>query len=90
MAEQKYSHTKTGNGPSGRDDTSQRGVKFVHVAGYVAFEYDIEQETACPCDWLPFPHIHSRFWKKMSMQRFRVGGPPLSREEYSRFVEDAA
>lgn len=89
LDEQKRSHAKTGNG-AGRENASQRGVKFLHVSGFIEFEFDIEQETACPCDWFPFPHIHSRLWKKISMQRFRLGGPPLSRQEYERYLEDAA
>jgi hypothetical protein len=88
MAEQKYSHAKAGVSASGRKDASQRGIKFVHVEGYVRYEYEIEQETNCPCDWLPFPHLHSRLWRKISLQRFRMGGPPLSRDEYERYLQD--
>lgn len=63
-------------------------MKFLHVEGYVVWEYDIFQPVACPCDWLPYPHHHSRSWVKISMQRFRLAGPPLTREEYERILED--
>jgi len=49
-------------------------------------------DPPCCCDFYPDGrwHYHSRLWKKLSLGRFRVAGPPLTREEYEKFLQDAA
>lgn len=49
----------------------------------------IEVAVGCPCDWLPYAHLHGALFMKISRQRFNLAGPALTREQYEKICEDA-
>ena len=49
-----------------------------------------EPILSCFCDWYPCGHTHSDLDTKISLQRFRLAGPPLTQDEARRLYEDRA
>lgn len=75
MDESKHARAQAGNGAYGYENGSGGRV--------------IELAVGCPCDWLPYAHLHGALFMKISRQRFNLAGPALTREEYEKICEYA-